>query len=121
MPTVDNRDHEYPAPWYAWLTVAVLFVAYIFSFYRPADSEPPCRTHEARSAADDTQFSLLQGFAFAILYTFAGLPLGRLIDRTNRTRIVAWGVAVWSTMTAACGMVSSYWQLFLARVGVGCR
>lgn len=67
----------------------------------------------------DTQFSLLQGFAFAILYTFAGLPLGRLIDRTNRVRVVALGVGLWSAMTTVCGMVGSYWQLFLARVGVG--
>ena len=67
----------------------------------------------------DTQFSLLQGFAFAILYTFAGLPLGRLIDRTNRIRIVAFGVAFWSIATSICGVASHYWQLFLARVGVG--
>ncbi len=109
----------YPPAWYAWLTVAVFFLAYIFSFVDRMILSLLVEPMKRDLEITDTQFSLLQGFAFAILYTFAGLPMGRLIDRANRTRIVAAGVAVWSAMTAVCGLVGQYWQLFLARVGVG--
>lgn len=119
MDAADEKPYAYPAPWYAWLTVAILFVAYIFSFIDRLILSLLVEPMKRDLALTDTQFSLLQGFAFAILYTFAGLPLGRLIDRANRVRIVALGVGFWSAMTAVCGMVSNYWQLFLARVGVG--
>jgi len=67
----------------------------------------------------DTKISLLHGFAFAIFYTVMGIPIGRLADNYNRRTIIVWGIAVWSCMTAACGITKGYWQLFAARVGVG--
>ncbi|RVT95030.1 MFS transporter [Sphingomonas crocodyli] len=67
----------------------------------------------------DTEVSLLHGFAFALFYTFLGLPFGRLTDRHHRIGIVSIGILVWSVMTAISGFARSFWQLFLARVGVG--
>jgi MFS family permease len=67
----------------------------------------------------DTQIGLLQGLAFAVFYTLVGIPMGRLADARDRKRIIAWGVFFWSLATAACGLAKSYWQLFVARVGVG--
>ncbi|MCC7259191.1 MAG: MFS transporter [Gammaproteobacteria bacterium] len=67
----------------------------------------------------DIQISLLQGFSFAIFYTLAGIPVGRLVDAGRRTVIIAIGITLWSLMTATCGMVQHYWQLFIARAGVG--
>ena len=68
---------------------------------------------------NDTQFSLLQGIAFALFYCTMGIPIARLADRSNRRNIVAAGIALWSLMTALCGLARSFGQLFLARVGVG--
>ena len=67
----------------------------------------------------DTEFSLLQGFAFACLYTLLGIPLGALADRSCRRNLIATGVGVWSAMTALCGLANSFATLFAARVGVG--
>lgn len=67
----------------------------------------------------DTAMSLLYGFAFVILYSTAGLPIGRLIDRYQRRGLLAAGVAIWSLMTIACGLANGYWTLFGARIGVG--
>jgi MFS family permease len=67
----------------------------------------------------DLELGLLGGPAFAILYTLLGVPIARLAERRNRITIVAIGAAVWSLMTAVCGMTASYGQLFAARVGVG--
>jgi MFS family permease len=57
--------------------------------------------------------------AFTLLYAVAGVPLGRLADRTSRTRLLAAGVFVWSLLTAACGLARGFWQLFALRLGVG--
>ncbi len=59
------------------------------------------------------------GTAFTLLYAAVGVPLGRLTDRSTRTRILSAGVFVWSLLTAASGIASSYFQLFALRLGVG--
>ena len=63
--------------------------------------------------------SLVFGFVFAIFYTGLGVPIAWWADRANRRNIVATGIFLWSLMTAACGLARGFWQLFLARVGVG--
>jgi len=67
----------------------------------------------------DAQLGLLTGFAFAMFYVTAGIPIARLADRSNRRNIVAVSVGLWSFMTAISGFVQNYLQLLLARVGVG--
>ena len=67
----------------------------------------------------DTQFSLLAGLAFSLFYAVMGLPLARIADSRSRRNLIAAGIAVWSIMTALCGLAKGYWSLFLARVGVG--
>ena len=66
----------------------------------------------------DTALGAL-GTAFTLLYAVIGVPLGRLADRGNRTRILAVGVFVWSALTAASGLARNFWELFLVRLGVG--
>jgi len=54
----------------------------------------------------DFQLGLLGGPAFAILYTFLGIPIARLAERANRMTILAICVGIWSAMTAACGIAA---------------
>ncbi|MGO9512685.1 MAG: MFS transporter [Steroidobacteraceae bacterium] len=67
----------------------------------------------------DTELGALSGFAFGVFYAIAGIPIGILADRIERRRIIALAVGVWSLMTASCGLTTSFWQLFAARVAVG--
>lgn len=67
----------------------------------------------------DTQFGAIGGLAFAICYSFLGVPLGILADRTRRSWVIAGSLAVWSAFTALCGTATAYWHLFLFRLGVG--
>ena len=67
----------------------------------------------------DTHLGMLTGLVFAIFYTTLGIPIARWADKSNRKNIVAASLAIWSFMTAVSGMVTSVWQLALARLGVG--
>lgn len=67
----------------------------------------------------DTQVSLLQGLAFALVYSFAGLPLGRIADLAARRNVIIAGVLIWSGATVACGFAGSFGTLFAARICVG--
>ncbi len=104
---------------YAWYVVFLLFLAYTFSFIDRQILTLMVDPIKRDLDLTDTQFSLLHGMAFALFYTFLGLPIGRLADRADRRKIIAAGVATWSLMTALCGFARNYGQLFLARMGVG--
>lgn len=67
----------------------------------------------------DTLLGLLAGPAFAVFYTTLGVPLAVLADRGSRTRLIAASLAVFSVMTAVSGLAATFWQLLLARIGVG--
>jgi MFS family permease len=67
----------------------------------------------------DTQLGLVGGLALALFYTLLGIPIARLADRVSRVGIITVALALWSLMTAACGLTSSFAQLFMARLGVG--
>ena len=114
-----SDSSPYPSSFAAWYSVAVLMLIYIFSFIdRSAISlivEPMKRDLQI----SDTQIGLLQGSAFALLYTFLGLPIARLSDRHSRRAIIAAGVFIWSIMATLCGLARTVLQLFVARIGVG--
>lgn len=67
----------------------------------------------------DTQLGFLSGIAFAIFYATLGIPIALVADRGNRRNIIALAIAIWSGMTAVCGLAQNFWQLAAARVGVG--
>ena len=67
----------------------------------------------------DSELGLMGGLAFALLYSTLGVPIAWLADRSSRRRIIAYALGLWSGFTALCGFTTSFWQLFLARVGVG--
>jgi predicted MFS family arabinose efflux permease len=74
---------------------------------------------KADMGLSDAQLGLLTGFAFALVYVTAGIPIAWWADRGNRRNIVSLALAVWSGMTALSGFVQNYAQLLAARVGVG--
>jgi MFS family permease len=67
----------------------------------------------------DWQLGMMSGLAFAIFYTVLGIPIARLAERKNRPFIIGASVAAWSFFTVICGFAQNFWQLILARIGVG--
>jgi MFS family permease len=117
--TAGNSDSSYPSSFAAWYSVAVLMLMYIFSFIDRTTISLLVEPMKRDLHISDTQIGMLQGLAFALLYTFLGLPIARLSDRYSRRAIIAGGVFIWSIMATLCGLARSATQLFVARVGVG--
>jgi len=103
----------------AWFTLSILVLAYICSFLDKMILSLLVIPIKADLGLSDIQISLLQGMSFAIIFTLAGLPLGRLVDRANRVWILSIGIVIWSMMTTFCALAQNFWQLFLLRMGVG--
>ncbi|MBC7986281.1 MAG: MFS transporter, partial [Sphingomonadaceae bacterium] len=106
------------APGTAW-TVALLTAIYTFAFIDRQILAALAEPIKRDLALSDTQIGLLGGLAFAFLNAFASLPLARLAERGGRTGIIAIGIAAWSVATMLCGAAGNFWQLLLARMGVG--
>ena len=66
----------------------------------------------------DAAMGALTGLSFTLVYATIALPMARLADRGNRRNIIAAALAIWSAMTAACGLAGSYIALLIARMGV---
>jgi MFS family permease len=119
---VSAGDDGQPAelsPAYANYVLGVLFVVYVFNFIDRQAMSVFIGPIKAEFGASDTAMGLLVGFAFALLYTIAGIPIARWADSGNRRSIIAIGLTLWSAMTVASGMARSFAQLALARVFVG--
>jgi MFS family permease len=99
--------------------VALLTLAYVFSFIDRQILNLLVGPIERDLDIGEKQMSLLMGASFAVFYTLFGIPLGRLADSRSRRWLVVLGIAVWSLMTAGCGLARKFWQLALARMGVG--
>ena len=67
----------------------------------------------------NTQFGLLTGLIFIFFYAFAGVFMGVLADRVNRTRFIAIGLAAWSALTAISGMAKGFVSIAIPRLFIG--
>lgn len=103
------------------VTLWILLVVYIFNFIDRQIVNILAEPIAQELRLSDTQIGLMTGLAFALFYTVLGLPIARFSDRpsTNRPWLIGTALAVWSAMTALCGLAQNFVQLLLARIGVG--
>ncbi len=98
--------------------LALLFLANLLNFYDrtiPAIIVEPIR-HEWNLS--DFQLGII-GSAFTIVYAIAGLPFGRLADTVSRSKIMGWGLTIWSAFTAMNGFAWNFVSILFLRMGVG--
>ena len=113
------NKHNYPSSQQAWYGVVILTLAYILSFLDRQLLSLVVTDVKSDLDLTDSQVSIILGFAFALFYTTMGIPIGRLADKKSRRTIIGIGITFWCFMTAATGIVKTYAQLFIARIGVG--
>ena len=103
------------------LMLWTLLVVYVFNFLDRQIVNILAEPIRKDLNLSDTQIGLMTGLAFALFYTVLGLPIARYADKptTDRGRLIAVALAIWSAMTALCGLAQNFAQLLLARIGVG--
>ena len=101
------------------LVLGLLLVAYIFNYLDRQILGILAGSIIKDLQLTDTQFGVLSGPPFALLYSLLGVPFALLADRTSRSRVIAAALTMWSAFTGLCGLATSFWQLFVFRMGVG--
>jgi MFS family permease len=103
----------------ASLVLGLLLIAYIFNYLDRQILGILAGPIIAELHLTDTQFGVLSGPPFALLYSILGIPFAYFADRTSRSRVIAAALLFWSAFTGLCGVATSFWQLFIFRMGVG--
>jgi MFS family permease len=103
------------------LTLWVLLIVYTLNFLDRQILNILAEPIKGELGLTDTQLGLLAGPAFAVFYAVLGIPIARYADRgsTNRVTLISASLVIWSGMTVLCGFAQNFWQMALARIGVG--
>lgn len=110
---------EQKASGYSWYVLFTLVLVYILNFIDRQILSILAVDIKRDLSLTDSDLGFLGGAAFAVFYALFGVPLGRLADNWNRKKLLAIGLALWSTMTALSGFARDQLTLSLARMGVG--
>jgi predicted MFS family arabinose efflux permease len=100
------------------MALSALFVVSAFNYFDRTILSVLQIPIKAELGLSDAELGMLTGFAFALFYATLSLPIARLADRYNRRIIVALSLAIWSGMTALCGLATGFVSLALLRIGV---
>ncbi|MVM30007.1 MFS transporter [Spirosoma sp. HMF4905] len=119
MQTRETSNNEAVSSLYRNYVLMMLTLVYVFNFVDRQLLVILQESIKKELHLSDTQLGLLSGFTFALFYVTLGIPIARLADKTNRRNIVAASLGLWSIMTACSGLVRNFFQLLLARIGVG--
>ncbi len=104
---------------YRHYALAILTLTYILNYMDRQILSILLQPIKEEFGAADWMLGLLSGFSFALFYATLGIPIAMLADRVNRRNVIAASLAIFSIMTIFCGMAVQFWQLLLARIGVG--
>jgi MFS family permease len=125
----DGHIHGFGSKGYRRYVITALLVIYILNFVDRQLLSVVAPEMKPELGISDTAFGLLTGFGFALLYTVVGIPLAQISETRHRVWIMSICVALWSFMTALCGLsapiviggvtIGAFWVLLACRVGVG--
>lgn len=117
--TIAASNDGFGSKGYRAYVLSALTIAYIFNFIDRVMIGILAEPIISHFGLTDLQFGLLSGLAFALFYTLLGIPIARLSERFDRTLIIGCAILLWSGMTVLCGLATSFWMLFIFRLGVG--
>ena len=103
----------------SWLALIVLVAANALNYLDRQIVSILAQSIKADLKLDDADLGFILGTAFAVFYSVVGIAMGRISDFVSRKKLMAFGLALWSGMTALGGAASSFGLLAFARIGVG--
>ena len=104
-------------PTYRSYALALFLLVYIINFVDRQIFSILIEPIRLEIHLSDTQLGLLGGIAFAIFYTFAGIPVARWADVGVRNNILALTLVIWGVMTMFTSTAKGFGTLLIARVG----
>ncbi|MFV0389536.1 MAG: spinster family MFS transporter [Pyrinomonadaceae bacterium] len=113
------NDKIKPNSNYAWYALSLLMMVYVLNFLDRSIIYILFPLIKKDMAFSDTQLALLGTTSFVIFYTVLGIPFGRMADKGSRTKLIAFGLALWSIFAGLTAFAWDFWTIFLCRVGVG--
>ena len=119
MSTSDSATSSTPSNAVRNYTLAVIVLIYASSHVDRQIVSILAESIKQDLLLSDSQLGFLIGLSFALFYATLGIPIAILADRYSRRNIIAISVIVWSGMTALSGLAANFFQLALARIGVG--
>jgi predicted MFS family arabinose efflux permease len=115
----DKRTDEVAAPRDRWYVLVILTIVYALNIADRFSISTLIEPIRQELHLSDSGIAFLTGVALALFYVTVGIPIATFADRANRRSILAVSLAIWSGMTALCGLAQNYSQLLLARFAVG--
>ncbi len=110
----DKADAQFRIGEAAWVVI-LMSVCFGFSYLDRNVLTILTQPIKHSLSLSDTQLGVLGGFAFSVFFFLGGLPLAWLIDRTNRIRLTAACIFVWSVATVMSGLSTGFTQLLVSR------
>ena len=89
-------ENPYSSSSARYYAVGLLMVVYTFNFIDRQLLAILQESIKLELELSDSQLGLLTGFAFALFYVTAGIPIARWADRGNRRNIISYAVGSWS-------------------------
>jgi predicted MFS family arabinose efflux permease len=102
-----------------WYALTIMLLIYSCNFLDRAVLSLVAEPVRREFALSDSQLGVLNGFAFGLMFAIVGIPMGLLVDRVNRCRLLACMVFLWSSATAGCALARNYLGLLIGRMAVG--
>ena len=121
---LDATGHQAPTPeegrpaGTAWKVLLLLFLGNLLNFFDRVIPSIVVEPLKAEFGLSDADIGYLAA-AFTVIYAVFGIPLGILADRGTRKKIMGWGLAAWSLLTAATAGATGFASLLWIRLGVG--
>ncbi|MBT2187449.1 spinster family MFS transporter [Sphingobium nicotianae] len=119
VPTGPSPDMSAAERRTARIVLATLFVVYFLSSVDRSIFGILAQPVKEELLLQDWQIGFLSGVAFSAVQLVFGFPMARFTDKGSRVGILSVCVALWSVLTALCGLATSFVQLSLYRMGVG--
>lgn len=113
--TISKEENQ---PRGAWSTVIGLSLIAIISWLDRLILTLLVTPIQSELGITDSQFGILLGLGFVIVFVLAGFPIASFLDRGNRKRILIYAVILWCLSTIAAGFADSFVMLLILRAGV---
>lgn len=112
-------ESKLPSVGVRWYVLIIMMLAYTINIADRYVMSTVLEQIRLELKLTDSGVAFLTGVSLALFYVGMGIPLSYVADRWNRRNLLAISITVWSAMTTLCGLSRGYYDLLLARIGVG--